>query len=114
MNTDEDSVGRVHEVTMENFETVVDTNAVVILDFCASWCQPCKVFAPIFKGIAELNPDVFFGAVNTEVATELAQAFQIRSIPTLMAFKNGELVFEQSGMLPAEQFEALLNQLKAS
>jgi thioredoxin len=105
--------GTVHEVTMENFETVVEENAWVVLDFWADWCQPCKVFAPAFKMMAELHSDVFFGAVNTEVATELAQAFQIRSIPTLMAFKNNELVFEQAGVLPPEAFDRLVNHLKA-
>jgi thioredoxin 1 len=111
-NTNENGSGNVHEVTMENFETIVDTHPIVILDFWAVWCQPCKVFAPIFKDIAELNPDLYFGAVNTEVATELAEAFQVRSIPTLMAFKNGDLVFEQAGMLPAEHFAALLEHLR--
>jgi thioredoxin len=106
--------GKVHEVTMENFEDTVDQHPVVILDFWAAWCQPCKVFAPAFKMMAELHPDVFFGSVNTEVATELAQAFQVRSIPTLMAFKNGDLVFEQPGVLQLEQFDQLVHQLKAS
>jgi thioredoxin 1 len=111
-NKNETPLGSVHEVTMENFETIVDAHPIVILDFWAVWCQPCKVFAPIFKSIAELNPDLYFGAVNTEVATELAEAFQVRSIPTLMAFKNGDLVFEQAGMLPAEHFAELLKRLR--
>jgi thioredoxin len=102
----------VHEVTMENFETVVDENSMVILDFWAAWCKPCKIFAPAFKIMAELHPEVFFGSVNTEVAIELAQAFQIRSIPTLMAFKDGDLVFEQPGVLQPEDFQKLLIQLK--
>jgi thioredoxin len=88
--------GAVHEVTF------------AILDFWAEWCQPCKIFAPAFKMMAKLHPEVFFGSVNTEIATDLAQAFQVRSIPTLIAFKNGDIVFEQPGILPVEQFEQLL------
>ena len=104
--------GKTHEVNFENFETVVEQNPVVILDFWAEWCQPCKVFLPIFEALAETYPEIYFGKVNTEVATELSEAFQIRSIPTIMAFKNGELVFEQAGVLPAEHFEKLIEQLK--
>ncbi len=103
---------KTHEVDFENFETVVEQNPVVILDFWAEWCQPCKVFGPIFDALAETYPEIYFGKVNTEVATELAEAFQVRSIPTIMAFKNGELVFEQAGVLPAEHFEKLIEQLK--
>ena len=105
--------GRPFDVTMENFETVVDTYPHVILDFWAAWCKPCQVFEPAFALMAELHPQVFFGKVNVEVARELAEAFQVRSIPTLMAFKNGELVFEQPGVLPAEHFEKLVAGLQA-
>ncbi len=101
-----------HDVTMENFESVVDSNALVILDFWAAWCGPCKIFAPVFEKAAELHPEVFFGKVNTEKATELAAAFAVRSIPTLMAFQRGDLVFEQPGMLPLPQFESLIQGLK--
>jgi thioredoxin len=103
--------GTVNEVSMDNFESVVDTHPIVIIDFWAEWCQPCKIFAPVFRAMAELHPDLFFGSVNTEVAKDLAEAFQIRSIPTLMAFKNGDLVFEQPGILPIEQFEKLVQSL---
>ena len=106
--------GIVHEVTMETFEETVDQHEVVILDFWAEWCQPCKVFAPAFKMMAELHPEIFFGAVNTEVAVDLAQAFQVRSIPTLMAFKNGDLVFEQPGILQVEHFNELVQKLKTT
>ncbi len=101
-----------HDVTMENFESVVDSNALVVLDFWAAWCGPCKIFAPVFEKAAELHPEVFFGKVNTEKATELAAAFAVRSIPTLMAFHRGDLVFEQPGMLPLPQFESLIQGLK--
>lgn len=106
--------GRTFDVTMENFETVVDTHPFVVLDFWAEWCKPCKVFEPAFAVMAELHPNVFFGKVNVEVARELAEAFQIRSVPTLMAFRNGELVFEQPGVLPAEQFQQLVTALQSA
>lgn len=102
----------IHEVTMENFETIVDTHPIVILDFWAEWCAPCKVFSPIFEQVAAQNPDIFFGKVNTEVATELAQAFVVRSIPTLMAFKKADLVFEQAGILPPAMMEDLIKKLR--
>lgn len=97
---------------MEDFEATVDTHPIVILDFWAEWCQPCKQFAPAFEAMAELHPDVFFGKVNTEVATELAQAFQVRSIPTLMGFLKGELVFEQPGVPAPAMFHNLIEKLK--
>lgn len=104
--------GVSNEVTLQNFESVVDSNPIVILDFWAEWCGPCKVFAPLFDQMAELYPDVYFGKVNTEVSKDLAEAFQIRSIPTLMAFIRGELVFEQPGLLPAQAFATLIEKLK--
>jgi thioredoxin 1 len=99
-------------VTMENFDDVMEQNPLVVLDFWAEWCQPCKVFGPIFEQLAELNPEIFFGKVNTELSPDLAQAFQVRSIPTLMAFKGGELVFEKSGLIPPRDIEAMLELLR--
>ena len=97
---------------MENFESVVDSNPIVFLDFWAGWCQPCKVFSPVFEAMAENHPDIFFGKVNTEVAVDLTQAFQVRAIPTLMAFKNGELAFEQAGLFPPAVLEELIAKLR--
>lgn len=99
-------------VTFNDFETVVDTHEMVILDFWAAWCGPCRIFAPIFEAAAAACPDIYFGKVDTEASPDLASAFQIRSIPTLMAFKKGELVFEQSGVLRPDQFEALVTKLR--
>lgn len=101
-------------VTMELFEEVVDQNSIVLLYFWAAWCQPCKVFAPIYEELSSLNPDIYFGKVDTENATELAQAFQVRSVPTIMAFLKGELVFEQPGLIPAESFAQLVSKLRES
>jgi thioredoxin len=101
-----------HEVTMENFEATVESHEMVILDFWADWCQPCKILAPVFEELSKHHPDIHFGKVNTERAQDLAQAFQVKSIPTLMAFKKGELVFEQAGLLTPPQLEKLVEGLR--
>lgn len=101
-----------HEVTMENFETAVEQHEMVLLDFWAEWCQPCKMLAPVFEEMAKHNPDIYFGKVNTEKSQDLAAAFQVRSVPTLMAFKRGELVFEQAGLLNPNQLTQLLDGLR--
>jgi thioredoxin len=100
------------EITMQNFEDTIESHEMVLLDFWAEWCQPCKMLAPVFEEMAKHNPDILFGKVNTEACVDLAQAFQVRSIPTLMAFKKGELVFEQAGLLTPPQLTQLLDGLR--
>jgi thioredoxin 1 len=87
------------EITHENFKKTVE-QGIVILDWWASWCGPCRAFAPIFERVAGKNPDVVFGKVNTEEQQALAAQFGIRSIPTLMVFRDGILLLAQPGMLP--------------
>lgn len=99
-------------LTAENFESTVVENGIVLVDFWASWCGPCRQFAPIYEHASERHPDVFFGSVDTESEQALAAAAQITSIPTLMAFKDGVLVFRQPGALPAEALEQLLTAVR--
>lgn len=104
---------KAHDVTLASFEFVVEENRLVILDFWAPWCGPCRTFLPVFEEMARHHDDIYFGKVNTEEATDLAAAFQVRSVPTVMAFREGELVFEQSGLLPPRALEELVASLRA-
>ena len=90
-------------LTKDNFNTTIDRDGIVLVDWWASWCGPCRMFAPIFEEAARENPDITFGKVDTEAEQGLAGALQIRSIPTIMAFKEGVLVFAQPGALPGGQ-----------
>jgi len=96
------------ELTSTNFDQIVSENNFVIIDFWAPWCGPCKSFAPIYEKVSELHDNVVFAKVNTEEETDLAAHFQIRSIPTLMIFREQVVIFSQPGMLPEEAFGELI------
>ena len=87
------------EITKENLTETVENNGVVLLDFWAEWCAPCRMFGPVFERVSEKYPDAVFGKVNTEQQRELAAGFEISSIPTLMALRDGVIVFAQPGAL---------------
>jgi thioredoxin len=101
------------ELTKENFEKVITESPMVIVDFWAPWCGPCRGFAPIYDKAAEAHRDVVFGKVNTDAEQELAGAFSIRSIPTLMVFRERVVLFQQAGALPASALEQVINQTKS-
>ncbi|HHC73237.1 MAG TPA: thioredoxin [Thiotrichales bacterium] len=100
------------ELTKENFDEIVGNSDFVIVDFWAEWCGPCKSFAPIYEEVSAEFPEIVFGKVNTEEQQELAAHFQIRSIPTLMIFRDQIVIFSQPGMLPAEAFRQLIGKAK--
>jgi thioredoxin len=100
------------EVTSNNFKETIESNDIVLVDYWAEWCGPCRAFGPIFEKAAQENPDIAFGKCNTENELELASAFQINSIPTLMVFKEGVLVFSQPGLLPAPVLNELIEKVR--
>ncbi|MEJ2045714.1 MAG: thioredoxin [Reinekea sp.] len=100
------------QVTQDNFESTLKNNELVILDFWASWCGPCKTFGPIFEQASEANSDVVFGKINTEEEQEIASTLGIRSIPTTMIFRDNVLLFSQPGVLPAKSLDQVLQQAR--
>ena len=100
------------ELTEQNFEPTIIEGGIVLVDFWAEWCGPCRQFGPIFEAASEANPDVTFGKVDTEAEQELAGAAGITSIPTLMVFRDGVLVFSQPGALPAPALDQVITAVR--
>src|SRR5208283_3166991 len=106
-------MGSAKQVTSQNFRETVEQGGIVLLDFWAPWCGPCRSFAPVFDKVAADNPDITFGKVNTEEEAELAGAFEVRSIPTLMVFRDRVLLYSQPGALGAAALEDIVRQVRA-
>lgn len=100
------------ELTQENFDSTITDNDIVVVDFWADWCGPCKMFAPTFEAASDQHPEIVFGKVDTEAEQSLAGAAGIQSIPTLMVFREKILLFSQAGALPPAALEDLLTQVK--
>lgn len=106
-------MGHAVTLTAENFNSTIEENEIVLVDYWAEWCGPCRMFAPIYEEVAQANPDIVFGKVDTEAEQGIAAAFQIRSIPTLMIFRDQILLFSQPGALPKHVLEDLVAKARA-
>lgn len=100
------------QLNKDNFETTVESSDILFVDYWAEWCGPCRAFSPVFEQAADEHPEITFAKVNTEKEQELAAAMQIRSIPNLMVFRDGLLLYNQPGMLPAPALEELISKVK--
>jgi thioredoxin len=100
------------KLTAADFADVTGSDGIVLIDFWAAWCGPCLRFAPVYERISEKHPDVIFAKVDTEAEPGLAQDFDIRSIPTIMAVRDGVVVFQQAGVLPESALESLISQVR--
>ena len=101
------------ELTKDNFEETITGSEIVLIDFWAAWCGPCRMFGPVYEKAAARHPDIVFGKVDTEAQPELAGAFQISSIPTLMAVRDRTVLYAQPGALPPQALEELITKIRA-
>lgn len=101
------------DITADSFEETIEKNNIVIIDFWAEWCGPCKSFAPTYEAVSEKHDDIVFGKIDTEAEQELGAHFQIRSIPTLMIFREQVVLFSQPGMLNADQLEEVIKKVQS-